>query len=465
MTTISKPLYHMKLKHFLLPAMVLAILAGCTKDPATTEGGGGNTGENKNEKVELPDGKKIYIPNELKNNNFQNPDSKWSYHRMAYTDNMVIFWEKGFGSDLGNAPALNGHNMNVDLDNLKQKLESFYDYYYNDLEFVKGKSRCDSYRMMVMINYSLEGTAYGGTYDNFIGALWVAPNRIQDKNLNCIAHELGHCFQLQIIADGQGDAWGGNGFYEMTSQWMLWHVNPNWTSDELYHWEAFKTLTHKAFLHLDNIYHSPYVIEYWSMTHGLPLIAELYRKGAIGEDPVNTYKRLNSMDQERFCDEMFDACCHVVNLDYPRVWDQTRKLASDFPSWDHTEEADGWCAVTAGNCPENYGFNVIPLTVPSEGETLKVEFRGEAGKEGFVNQMTKSAGWRYGLVTLDNEGKVSYEDTHSDTEGSFEYTVGSGVSKIWLVVMGAPTSHWMLRDNAESAQWPYSVRFSGTRPA
>ena len=91
MTTISKPLYHMKLKHFLLPAIVLAILAGCTKDPATTEGGGGNTGENKNEKVELPDGKKIYIPNELKNNNFQNPDSKWSYHRMAYTDNMVIF--------------------------------------------------------------------------------------------------------------------------------------------------------------------------------------------------------------------------------------------------------------------------------------------------------------------------------------------------------------------------------------
>lgn len=24
----------------------------------------------------------------------QNPDSKWSYHRMAYTDNFVIFWEK-----------------------------------------------------------------------------------------------------------------------------------------------------------------------------------------------------------------------------------------------------------------------------------------------------------------------------------------------------------------------------------
>ncbi len=32
-------------------------------------------------------------------------------------------------------------------------------------------SICDQYKMMVMVNYSLEGTAYGGTYDDFIGAL------------------------------------------------------------------------------------------------------------------------------------------------------------------------------------------------------------------------------------------------------------------------------------------------------
>ena len=52
--------------------------------------------------------------------------------------------------------------------------------------------------MMVMINYSLEGTAYGGDYDGEIGALWIAPNRVQDEKLNCIAHELGHSLQSQI---------------------------------------------------------------------------------------------------------------------------------------------------------------------------------------------------------------------------------------------------------------------------
>ena len=68
-----------------------------------------------------------------------------------------------------------------------------------------------------MVNYSLDGTAYGGTYDDFIGALWVTPNRIQNKKLNCLAHELGHSFQLQIMADKTGEARGGSGFFEMTS--------------------------------------------------------------------------------------------------------------------------------------------------------------------------------------------------------------------------------------------------------
>ena len=45
----------------------------------------------------MPSGKEIYIPKDLQGMDLQNPDSKWSYHRMAYTDNFVIFWEKGFG--------------------------------------------------------------------------------------------------------------------------------------------------------------------------------------------------------------------------------------------------------------------------------------------------------------------------------------------------------------------------------
>ena len=141
-------------------------------------------------------------------------------------------------------------------------------------------------------------------------------------------------------------------------------------TDEKYHWDAFKTLTHKAYLHLDNIYHSPYVLEYWGTRHGLPLIAELYRQGKRGEDPVITYKRLNGLEQEEFCDEMFDACRHFVNWDFERVWRETRPYANQY-TCRMTPSEGGWYRIAPENCPENYGFNAVPLSLPGREVSWK----------------------------------------------------------------------------------------------
>ncbi len=180
------------MKNYFLFFLLVIILSNC---------------ENSKAKIIIPEGKEIYIPKDLKSNDFNSNDSKWSYHRMVTSENFVVFWEKGFGDDLNNPPHLEGKPMKVDLNNLIKKLERFYSAFRNDMKFVRGESNADKYRMMVMINYSLEGTAYGGDYDGVIGALWVSPNRIQDEKLNCIAHELGHSFQSQIICDRQGEAW------------------------------------------------------------------------------------------------------------------------------------------------------------------------------------------------------------------------------------------------------------------
>ena len=170
--------------------------------------------------------KRIYIPEDLRGMDLQADTSRWSFKRSIETDDLIIMWERGFGGDTSNPPALDGKPMKFNLENLKNRVQTFYHFFRDTLAFSKLGSKCDDYKMMVMVNYSLDGTAYGGTYDNFIGALWVAPNRIQDEKMNCMAHELGHSFQLQIPADSVGDAWGGSGFFEMTSQWMLWQVNP-----------------------------------------------------------------------------------------------------------------------------------------------------------------------------------------------------------------------------------------------
>ena len=432
-----------------------------------------------NEQYPLPEGKKLYRPLEFSGQDWKVDTFAYCYDRMACTENLAIFWEKGFGNDLSNPPQLDGNDMHVDLENLKTKLESFYTYYRDKLNFVNEGSLSEQYRMMVMIQYSLEGTAYGGTYDNKIGAFWAAPNRLQDENLNTVAHELGHSFQLQMIADGS-DGWSGgagSGFYEMTSQWMLWQVNPNWMTEEQYHWDAFKQATHKAFLHTDNIYRSPYVLEYWSEKHGEKFIADMYRQSTANEDPVATYQRMTGITQDQFVDEMFDCYRHLVNLDYERVYDVTRAHANSFDSFAPymTQLADGTYQVKAERCPENYGFNVIKLTVPAPGTTVTVDFKGLQGEDvapdgcpGYDNAWWYQPNYRYGFVGITEDGNsilsdASRTDYYNQTSSvSFKLPDGQPLKYLWLVVTAGPKDgHWSL-SALPMAQWPYTIKLTHT---
>ncbi|HPN47628.1 MAG TPA: DUF6055 domain-containing protein, partial [Bacteroidales bacterium] len=310
----------------------------------------------------VPPGKKIYIPKEFREMDFNDPASRYSYHRMAYSDNIVVFWEAGFGPDLGNPPELNGKDMRVDLENVLNKAESFYRYFRDTLHFLKGESKADVYRMMLMINYSEDGTAYGGAYDNEIGALWVTPFRLKDPKCNVIAHELGHSFQAQIGADGHLNLKGGP-IWEMTSQWMLFNVNPHWMTDENYHLVDYLKKTHLAFMHPQNMYHSPYVLEFWSDKHGPEIIASIWNDAVKGEDAVTAYKRLSGIDQETFNAEMFEAAQKFMTWDFDRI----RTYAKPYANMHYSkikQDAEGWYAIAEENCPQHYGYNGIRLDVP-----------------------------------------------------------------------------------------------------
>jgi hypothetical protein len=377
--------------------------------------------------------------------------SQWSFKRSIETDDLILMWERGFGSDTSNPPMLEGKPMSFNLTNLRDRVQEFYHFFRDTLAFTRPGSKADKYKMMVMVNYSLDGTAYGGTYDNFIGALWVAPNRIQDTKMNCMAHELGHSFQLQIPADSVGDAWGGSGFFEMTSQWMLWQVNPDWLTDENYHFEAFKQLTHKAYLHLDNIYHSPFVIQWWSDLHGRKSIAELYRQGRIGEDPVMTYKRMYNMSQKQFCDEMFRGYQHLVNFDFNHARKETRQYACTFDT-----ELEGGKWLRPKNYPEEYGFNAIKLDdkVNLNARKFRLNLQGD--------------NLRYGFVGITTDGQSVYSNVNA-TE--FVVPKSKRLSHLYLIVMGAPLQHHQIPmptdENYKNPQnllvFPYSFRIFATR--
>ena len=368
--------------------------------------------------------KKLYIPKDLQGMNLKADTSKWSLNRSIETDDLIFMWERGFGNDVSNPPQLKGHDMSFNLQNLRDRIQTFYHFFRDTLGFVTPhyQSKADHYKMMVMVNYSLDGTAYGGTYDNFIGALWVAPNRIQDTKMNCMAHELGHSFQAQIMADSIGQCWGGTGFFEMASQWMLWQVNPDWITDENYHFEAFKTLTHKAFLHMDNIYHSPYVLQWWSDLHGRQFIAELFRQGVIGEDPVMTYKRMNGLSQSAFCDEIFRGYQHLVNFDFTHAYKETRQYAATFNTELETC-SNGW--LRPKSLPEGYGFNAIKLDdrVNLNSPVFHLHLRG--------NQL------RYGFVGITTNGESIYSDVNATSFTSN----GQPLKHLYLIIMGAPEHH------------------------
>ena len=364
--------------------------------------------------------KSIYIPEELRENDFTDPESKWSYARMAETPNVVCFWEKGFGPDLSKAPELDGHKMTVDLQNLLSRLEYFYQVYRDMMRFTLPDSKAEKYKMMVMLNYSLEGTAYGGSYDDEIGALWIAPNRVQDRRLNCIAHELGHSFQIQIACDGQGKGIGG-GFYEMTSQWMLWNVNPEWPTDENYHWQAFVKDANRRFLAVENIYRSPYMLEEWSMKRGLGVIADIFRAGKHGEDPAATYMRLFSLSTEDFAREAVDCYSRLITFDFPGKHVMNRQYAGQL----------------LNDKPlEMYGANVMEVKNEKlrtkEGGKLTVKFTGK----------DKTDGYAYRLVAVNSRAEATYGPVVTGWKGKATLNLPTDTKGVYLVVTGYPLNEY-----------------------
>lgn len=392
-----------------------------------------------------PRGKEIFIPQDLRDNDFTSADSKWSYARMAYSDDVIVFWEKPFGDDLSKAPSLEGHNMKVDIYNLLGRLQAFYDFYKHDLKFIKPGSKADKYRMMVMLNYSLEGTAYGGDYDGTIGALWIAPNRVQDKKLNCIAHELGHSFQSQIGCDGEGQSWGGGGIFEMTSQWMLWQVNPEWTTDENYHWKGFIEHHNLRFLAGENIYHSPFVLEYWSMKHGITVMADLFRGGKRGEDPASTYMRLFGLSVDQMNDEMLDCYSRLITFDFPRVRESHQKFVGELVTPMSAPQTEGK-AVTLQPVPEmmpeTWGFNVVPLTLQAGKKTATLQFEG-------LNT-DANATYKLRLVTV-KDGKPQYGPVLSGNKVQTKLTLTEG-AQTYLVVVGCPKESYAVPGNGRRRQ-------------
>jgi hypothetical protein len=388
-------------------------------------------------------GKELLIPQHITRvpdgNDFNNPDSEFSFKHSKSTDNFVLFWAKEYGDD----PMSNSvTNRRFDVDAVLKESDRFYDYYLNTLKWVdKDKSFATKYKFLFFVIGGNGGTAFGGSIDNKIGAFWTPATRINHGPYGVVAHELGHSFQALVRADGAASFSGGS-IAEMTSQYMLFQVYPEWMTFENYHLVAFMKATHLAYLHEDNQYHSCYPLEYWSEKHGVEFIGKMWREVQRGEDPVMTYKRLTGITQDQFNDEMFDASRHFVTWDMPRIEKVAARYANQHIT-SLTKAPEGWYQITSNTCPQNYGYNAIKLNVPAAGTKVSLDFKGIVDVEGFHTVHPEKAGWRYGFLASREDGSRVYSGTFSKSPGIAEFTVPPNTKFLWLVVMGAPAEHWI----------------------
>jgi hypothetical protein len=415
--------------------------------------------------------KELYIPAKAfsipDGNDYKNNESEYSYQRMVQSPNIAIFWHKEFGEDPSANP---NEKKRFNVQDALKELERFYNFYVNDLKLVqKGKSLTDKYKMVLYVLGGEGGTAFGGGVENKIGMLWTPAARMSKAPYGALAHELGHSFQYIASADnGRGPR---GAIMEMSAQYMLWQTYPEWMTFENYHLVDFMKKTHYAFLHPTNMYHSPYVFEYWSEKHGIDFLGKLYRNTQEGEDPVMTYKRMNSLSQEQFNDEMFDAARRFITWDMARIKEPAKKYANQ-----HSTElkalADGWYRISQSKCPQNYGYNGIKIKVPAAGTKVGLDFKGIAGEEGFNSVKVDKAGWRYGFVAYQKDGKRVYGEVYRKANGKAKFKVPKNTEYLWLVVSGAPTEHWPVAGGRQRTdgpkpveeQWPYQFKLSGTSP-
>jgi hypothetical protein len=169
-----------------------------------------------------PAGKEVLIParvNRVPNgNDYDNPDSEYCHKRSKSSENFVLFWAKEYGADPSTDPPA---NKRFDVDKALKECERFYEYYVNTLKWVdKEKSLASKYKFLIYVIGGTGGTAFGGSIENKIGALWTPASRINRAPYGALAHELGHSFQAILRADGYATFSGGP-MFEMTAQYML----------------------------------------------------------------------------------------------------------------------------------------------------------------------------------------------------------------------------------------------------
>ena len=403
----------------------------------------------------------------------KDPKSQWSLSRSLETENLVIFWEAGFGTDPSKSPS----PYTVNLKNLIDISEKTFSFYLDSLKFaIRDSSVLDDYKLMIFLLYSTDWAAYGSGQDDKVGSLFINPAAANIDQV--VAHEVGHCFQYITGCDTKGgfryglgdNGKGGNGFWEQCAQWMAYKTKPDlfFTSGNF---SAYTRNNHKHIFDEGARYDNYFLPEYWTFKRGIFFMGKLWRDARFPEDPVDAYKRINTLSQAQFNLEMYDHAARLTTWDLPSL----KVLGANYI--DKREQTkmklmpNGFWQIDSTVCIENYGYNSIKLNVPPTGTKISARLKGIVGDPSFRIKNKAMAGWTFGFVALLKDGQRVYSNSmnakyiNANPDITLEFVCPNNCDKLWLVVTGSPQSHWHHEwdDNpSNDEQWPYQIKFENT---
>ncbi len=459
--------------------------------------------------------KTVYIPSTwVYNSSTQeyteggNSDLQWSFNRSKQSDNCIVFWQKGFGTDPSTG------SITFDVDAVLQVAENCYALNMNTLGFATSNMR-DKYKLMILMNYTNDWVCYGGGCDFECSALWIGPSAVNPAG-HSLAHEVGHSFHYMAYAEAANynhtssstintgfhlSCGNGQAIWEQTAQWQANQAYPAEMFNQSY--PLFGNNVNYAFSHEWMRYQSYWFHYYLSDYYNdKTIVSQIWKQPMTGQSNGNAtdfcqaYMALKNLTAAQFYERYFDYALHCATYDFNEAANYRSDYIGNF-DYHCAKLADNQYQVAYRSAPQSTGFNVIELDVPTSGTTVTTALKalqhgcaldekdpatynnGEPNtnvKAGVSNYNSAGSasyrGFRMGYVFLKSDGTRQYYNDNTvhctgtaETTESISTTVPANTSRMFLVVMPSLTTyvqHKWDETMSNDDQWPYSFTLTGT---
>lgn len=449
----------------------------------------------------------VYNPSTEEYTEGGNPDLQWSFSRSKESDNCIIFWQKGFGSNPASAPSLDGVSMTFDVDAVLQVAENCYALNVNQLGF-SCSNMLNKYKILILMNYTTTWTCYGGGYDYECSALWLNPATVKPAG-HSLAHEVGHSFHYMCYAEASGynhvssttigtgfhlPVGNGQAIWEQTAQWQANQAYPELMFSQSY--PLFGNNANYAFSHEWMRYQSYWFLYYLCQRYDdITTVAKVWKQPMTGaKDFCQALIALKGLSAVEFYRLYFDYALHCATYDFDAAAPYRDGYIGKF-DYRAVQLDENKYQVAYASAPQSTGFNVIELSVPAAGTSITTKFTaltnasplndadpGEYNNGGALvsagvtkyNYVTNRTyrGFRLGYVFLKSDGtREYYNDDVVHCTGINEVTeeiaaeVPAGTKRMFLVIAPALTSYLQHKwdENIQNDdQWPYQFELVGT---